>query len=74
MARLIECYFGRDFDLGRLRNVLGFLVAAVAAAAASGVGGTAAHKLLHSPRRQSCRPGSIGLFPTPSALSPLHRW
>jgi PAS domain S-box-containing protein len=48
-AWLIEHYFGREFNLGRLRNVLGFLIAAVAATAASGVGGTAAHKLLHSP-------------------------
>jgi PAS domain S-box-containing protein len=48
-AWLIERFFGRDFTLGRLRNVLGLLVAAIAAAAASGIAGAPAHKLLHSP-------------------------
>jgi PAS domain S-box-containing protein len=48
-AFLIEHYFGRDFSLSRLRNVVGLLAAAIAAAAVSGVGGTVAHKLLHTP-------------------------
>lgn len=48
-ASLIERYFGPDFSLGRLRSVVGFLAAAVVATAASGVGGAAAYKLLHSP-------------------------
>lgn len=48
-AWLIERYFGADFSLGRLRHVLGLLVAAMVATAVSGVGGAAAYKLLHSP-------------------------
>jgi len=48
-AWLIERYFGPGFGLGRLRNVLGLLAAAVVATAASGIGGTVAYKLFHSP-------------------------
>src|SRR5712671_4053383 len=48
-AWLIERYFGSAFSLHRLRNVLGLLAAAVVATAASGIGGMAAFKLLHSP-------------------------
>jgi PAS domain S-box-containing protein len=48
-AWLIERYFGSGFTLGRLRNVLGLLAAAIIATAASGIGGTLAIKLLHSP-------------------------
>ncbi len=48
-AWLIERYFGSGFSLDRLRNVLGLLAAAVVATAASGVGGTVAYKLFHSP-------------------------
>jgi PAS domain S-box-containing protein len=48
-AWLIERYFGSGFTLGTLRNVLGLLAAAVVAAAASGVGGTVAFRLFHSP-------------------------
>lgn len=48
-ARLIEHYFGPDFNLGRLRQVLGLLAAAMVGAAVSGVGATVAYKLLHSP-------------------------
>ena len=47
-AALIERYFKSDFDLGRLRQVLGLLGAAVVGAAVSGVGGTAAYKLFHN--------------------------
>jgi PAS domain S-box-containing protein len=48
-AWLIERYFGPGFGLGRLRNVLGLLAAAVVACAASGIGGMMAYKLFHSP-------------------------
>jgi PAS domain S-box-containing protein len=48
-AWLIEHYFGSDFSLGRLRHVLGLLAAAIVGSAASGIGGTVAYKLLHSP-------------------------
>ncbi len=48
-AWLIEHYFGSGFTLGRLRNVLGLLAAAVVATAVSGVGGAVAFKLFHSP-------------------------
>ena len=46
---MIERYFGSDFSLDRLRNVLGLLAAAVIATAVSGIGGTVAYKLFHSP-------------------------
>jgi PAS domain S-box-containing protein len=48
-AWLVERYFGLDFNLDRLCNVLGLLAAAVVATAASGIGGTVAFKLFHSP-------------------------
>ncbi len=48
-AWLIERYFGLGFTLGRLRNVLGLLAAAVVATTASGIGGTVAFRLFHSP-------------------------
>ena len=48
-AWLIEYYFGSDFSLDRLRHVLGLLAAAIVGTAASGVGGTIAYKLFHSP-------------------------
>src|SRR5258708_23074170 len=48
-AWLIERYFGFPFSLDRLRNVLGLLVVAVVATAVSGIGGTVAVKLFHSP-------------------------
>ncbi len=46
---MIERYFGSPFRLDRLRNVLGLLAAAVVATAVSGIGGTMAFKLFHSP-------------------------
>jgi two-component sensor histidine kinase/integral membrane sensor domain MASE1 len=46
-AALIEWYFGSRFRLDRLRNVLGFLGAAVVAAAVSGIGGTLGFVLFH---------------------------
>lgn len=45
----IEHYFGSGFSLGRLRNVLGLLGAAIRATAASGIGGAVAYKLFHNP-------------------------
>jgi PAS domain S-box-containing protein len=45
----IEHYFGPRFSLDGLRNVLGLLGAAVRSTAASGIGGTVAYKLFHSP-------------------------
>jgi len=48
-AWLIERYFGSDFSLDRLRNVLGLLAAAAVATAAAGVGGTAVYLLFNSP-------------------------
>ena len=48
-AWLIERYFGSEFSLGRLRHVLGLLAAAAVGTVASGIGGTVAYKLLHSP-------------------------
>ena len=48
-AWLIERYFDSNFSLSKLRNVLGLAVAAIIAAAVSGVGGAIAFKLFHSP-------------------------
>ncbi len=46
-AGLIERYFGSPFSLDRLRHVLGFLGAAIVAAAVSGIGGTLGFFLFH---------------------------
>ena len=48
-AGFIQHYFGTVFDLGRLRQVLGLLAAAVAGTAISGIGGAVAFKLFQSP-------------------------
>src|SRR5262245_56295964 len=48
-AWLIERHFGSGFSLDKLRNVLGLLAAAVAATAASGIGGTVAISLFYTP-------------------------
>ncbi len=48
-AWLIEHHLGSPFSLDRLRSVLGLLAAAVVATATSGIGGTVAVKLFHSP-------------------------
>jgi len=45
-AALIERYFGPQFSLDRLRNVLGLLMGAIIATAASGIGGALAFKYL----------------------------
>jgi PAS domain S-box-containing protein len=49
VAWLIERYFGSQFSLGGMHQVLGLLAAAVTGAAASGVPATAAYRFLHSP-------------------------
>jgi PAS domain S-box-containing protein len=45
-AGLIERYFGPQFSLDRLRNVLGLLMGAIIATAASGIGGALVFKYL----------------------------
>jgi PAS domain S-box-containing protein len=52
VAGLIDHYFGPHFNLDRLTNVLGLVAAAIVATVASGLGGTAAIKLFHSPTGQ----------------------
>jgi integral membrane sensor domain MASE1 len=47
-AWLIERYFGSDFNLGKLSDVLGMLVCAIVATAVSGIGGTAGFLYFHS--------------------------
>lgn len=47
-AWLVGHYFGADFRLAKLRNVLGLAAAAVIGAAVSGIGGTLTFKLFHS--------------------------
>ncbi|MGZ8994352.1 MAG: ATP-binding protein [Burkholderiaceae bacterium] len=47
-AWLIGHYFGSDFRLSKLRNVLGLAVTAIIGAAVSGIGGAVAFKLFHS--------------------------
>jgi PAS domain S-box-containing protein len=46
-AGLISHYFGPVFSLGRLRDVMGLLGAAIVATAVSGVGGTIGYLLFH---------------------------
>ncbi len=47
-AWLIERYFGVDFALDKLRNVLGLLAAAIVGTAVSGIGGTVGYVLFQS--------------------------
>jgi signal transduction histidine kinase len=47
-AWLIGHYFGPDFRLNKLRNVLGLAAAALMGTAVSGIGGAVAYKLFHS--------------------------
>src|SRR5271154_558489 len=47
-ASLIRLYFGSDFRLSKLRNVLGLAAAAIIGTATSGIGGALAFKLFHS--------------------------
>ena len=48
-AALIERYFGTDFSIGRLRQVLGLLVAAIVGTAVSGIGGAVTYRLFSGP-------------------------
>jgi signal transduction histidine kinase len=49
VAGLIQRYFGADFRLDRLMQILGLLAAAVAGTVVSGVGGAVTYRLLHGP-------------------------
>ena len=49
IAGLIQHYFGRDFTLDRLTQVLGLLAAAIVGTAVSGAGGAATLRLLQGP-------------------------
>jgi signal transduction histidine kinase len=48
-AGIIQHYFKADFTLGRLQQVLGLLMAAIAGTVVSGIGGAVSFKLFHSP-------------------------
>jgi signal transduction histidine kinase len=48
-AAIIHRYFKAEFDLGRLQQVLGLVVAAIVSTILSGIGGAVAFKLFHSP-------------------------
>ena len=48
-AGLIKRYFGADFNIDRLRQVLGLLLAAIVGTAVSGIGGAATYRLLNGP-------------------------
>jgi signal transduction histidine kinase len=48
-AGLIELYFGADFSLDKLRQVLGLLVAAIIGTALSGIGGAVTYRLYAGP-------------------------
>ncbi len=48
-AALIERFFGTDFSIGRLRQVLGLLVAAIVGTAVSGIGGAVTYRLFSGP-------------------------
>jgi signal transduction histidine kinase len=47
-AWLVRHYFGSEFRLSKLRNVLGLAAAAITGAAVSGIGGALTFKLFHS--------------------------
>jgi len=47
VAGLLELYFGSDFNLVRLRQVLGLLLAAIVGTAISAIGGAVTYKLFH---------------------------
>jgi integral membrane sensor domain MASE1 len=46
-AGLLAHYFGADFNIVRLRQVLGLLLAAIVGTAISGIGGAVTYKLFH---------------------------
>src|SRR5947208_190492 len=49
VAGLLEFYFGADFNIVRLRQVLGLLLAAIVATAISAIGGAATYRLFQGP-------------------------
>jgi signal transduction histidine kinase len=49
VAGLLERYFGADFSLGRLRPVLGLLLAAIVGTAISAIGGAVTYRLFEGP-------------------------
>jgi hypothetical protein len=74
LAWLIERYFGLGFTLGRLRNVLGLLAAAVVATAVSGIGGMISFKLFHSPTAPMWTTWQRWFASDPVASSLSRRW
>jgi signal transduction histidine kinase len=48
-AGLIRHYFGADFNLVRVRHIVGLLAAAVAATTVSGIGGAVTYRLMRGP-------------------------
>jgi signal transduction histidine kinase len=48
-AGILQYYFKAGFTLGRLQEVLGLLMAAIAGTVVSGIGGAVSFKLFHSP-------------------------
>jgi signal transduction histidine kinase len=48
-AGIIRHYFGSNFELDRLQQVLGLLLAAIAGTVLSGIGAAAGYRLFHSP-------------------------
>src|SRR6516225_11728744 len=48
-AGLIQYFFGPDFNLVRVRNVIGLLAAAVAGTSVSGIGGAVTYRLMRGP-------------------------
>jgi signal transduction histidine kinase len=48
-AGLLELYFGADFSLGRLRAVVGLLLAAIVGTAISAIGGAVTYRLFQGP-------------------------
>jgi len=49
VAGLLELYFGADFNIVRLRQVLGLLLAAIVATAISAIGGAVTYRLFQGP-------------------------
>ena len=72
-AWLIERYFGSDFRLGRLRNVLGLFAAAIAGTAVAAVGGTLGIDCFTTRRPAVDDLADIGSHRTRSGSSRLRR-